>query len=553
MSKAERLDLSDERLLSLAASMIDDHNFIGALKMLNKNAGLNFNDDRSFMLYAEAYDDMGLCERSINGWFRYLDEAPEGDLGEAYEGLAVNYMNLGNENFAAYYYNKMLVETDDLTPETRRGIIDNFLRKQDNPLKFAWPPGIADYSAEISRGLEEMRARRYDEAVAEFEKVADGNPRYLAARNYIAMCRIIADRCEEAEAECAEILKRAPDDVQALTTLAAVRTEQKRAEEGREIALKLASLNVSDTDDIYKIATVCCENKLHDRAYEMFCRLGGELAYDTTVLYFTAISAYNCGKVKESLAAFEKLLAIDPDAVVAQYYMLRVRRNAEEGVFEELGYFYRLPQEEREDALKVISECCGMSARAAYAYSARTDVLGCIKWCFDELENSEDNQLHLAAALCAVKCGYDDYVRGLLLDAFLADGLKVAALHELCARNEDNRFGVVICNIYKNVDTYRLNVGRAKRKHFVQAYATLVSRFGIFEENYSARFCAAAEKLYEKLERAGALARALAEKALTAAMFVLSGVREKVVPADDVCGFFEADKEAYDKIMEACR
>ena len=126
------------------------------------------------------------------------------------------------------------------------------------------------------------------------------------------MCMIIADRCDEAEAECREILRRNPDDVQALTTLAAVKTEQKRAEDGREIALRLVRLNVSDPDDIYKIATVCCENGLHEQAYLMFCKLGGEFSYDTTVLYFKAISAYNCGRTEDSLAAFEKLLTINP-------------------------------------------------------------------------------------------------------------------------------------------------------------------------------------------------------------------------------------------------
>ena len=159
--------------------------------------------------------------------------------------------------------------------------------------------------------------------------------------------------------------------------------------------------------------------------------------------------------------------------------------------------------------------------------------------------------MHLAAALCAVKGGYDDYALELLLNAFLADGLKIAILHDLCARNEDNRFGVVICNIYKGVDTYRLNVGRNKRKYFVQAYAALVSRFGIFEESYSSTFCRTAEELYARLEERGALSCAAAVKALSAAIFAISGVREAVVPEDDVCGFFEADRAAYDKIMEA--
>ena len=104
MSKTEEIDFSDERLLAIAADMLDDHNLIGALKILNKNAELNYDDDRSFMLYAEAFDDMELYERSINYWFRYLDEAQDGDLADAYEGLAVDFMNIDNEHFAAYYY-----------------------------------------------------------------------------------------------------------------------------------------------------------------------------------------------------------------------------------------------------------------------------------------------------------------------------------------------------------------------------------------------------------------------------------------------------------------
>ena len=375
MRKTEAIDFSDERLLELAADMLDDHNLTGALKILNKNAELNYNDDRSFMLYAEIFDDMELYERSINYWFRYLDEAPEGDLADAYEGLAVDFMNIDNEHFAAYYYNKLLIETDDLTPESRREIIDSFLRKEENPLKFAYPPDIADYSAELSRGVEFMRSQQYDKAIEEFEKVAEGNPRYLSARNYIAMCNIICDKAEEAEAECRSILSKKPDDVQALTTLAAVKTEQKKADEGRELAYRLVSLNPANPDDIYKIATVCCENKLHAEAFTLFSKLAGDFSYDTTVLYFKAISAYNSGNYDACFAAFDDLLTIDPDAVVARYYMLRARENVDSGNEEEFSYFYRLPQELRERSLEFLSSYYRLSARSAKRLAKDVNVL----------------------------------------------------------------------------------------------------------------------------------------------------------------------------------
>lgn len=553
MRKTEAIDFSDERLLELAADMLDDHNLTGALKILNKNAELNYNDDRSFMLYAEIFDDMELYERSINYWFRYLDEAPEGDLADAYEGLAVDFMNIDNEHFAAYYYNKLLIETDDLTPESRREIIDSFLRKEENPLKFAYPPDIADYSAELSRGVEFMRSQQYDKAIEEFEKVAEGNPRYLSARNYIAMCNIICDKAEEAETECLSILSKKPDDVQALTTLAAVKTEQKKADEGRELAYRLVSLNPANPDDIYKIATVCCENKLHAEAFTLFSKLAGDFSYDTTVLYFKAISAYNSGNYDACFAAFDDLLTIDPDAVVARYYMLRARENVDSGNEEEFSYFYRLPQELRERSLEFLSSYYRLSARSAKRLAKDVNVLECIKWAFDETENSDDNQLHYVAAMCAVKAGYDDFLRSLLLDAFISDSLKIAVLGSLCERNEDNQFGVVICNIYKCVDIYALNIGRAKRKNFVSAYSVLVSRFGILDEDYSGRFCGAAERMYRAMTKAGILAKSADLHALAAAIFTVSGVREADVPTGDVCSFFDADKAAYDQIMEAMK
>ena len=73
MSKTVKFDLSSARLLGIASDMVEEHNYIGALKMLNKNSDLNYNDEDSYMLYAEIFDDMGLYEKCVNNWFKYID------------------------------------------------------------------------------------------------------------------------------------------------------------------------------------------------------------------------------------------------------------------------------------------------------------------------------------------------------------------------------------------------------------------------------------------------------------------------------------------------
>ena len=275
MNKTDAIDLSADRLISIASDSIDAHDYISALKMLNKNAVLNGNDEDSYMLYAEAFDDMGLYEKCINGWFKYIDYAGEAaDLAEAYEGIAISFMNMGMDSFAAFYYNKLLMETDsELTAENRQEIIDAFLKTEKPALRFAYPPRLVDYSEVLESGMELMRKNDYESALAEFEKVDEGSDKYLAARNYIAMCNVICDRNDQAEEECNAILRRDPQNIQALSTLAAVKSLQHKSEEARELAYRLIAIDPEDGEELYKIATVCCENGLHAQAYDILSRL----------------------------------------------------------------------------------------------------------------------------------------------------------------------------------------------------------------------------------------------------------------------------------------
>lgn len=548
MNKTIGIDLSQDRLLAIAADMVDDHNFISALKMLNKNAELHCNDGDSFMLYAEIYDDIGLYEKCVNYWFKFIDCEHGGDCSDAYEGLAVAYMNLGNEHFSAFYYNKLLQE-DDIDPDDRSDIINSFLSAEGNPLKFVWPPDIADYSDIISNGIEQMKHGEYEKAIGEFDKVDEGNEAYRSARNYIAMCNIICDKCDEAEAECLAILQKYPDNVQALTTLAAVKTEQKKSEEGRALAEKLLSLNVTATDDIYKIATVCCENKMHAEAYGLFCKLESELGYDSSVLFFKAVAAFNSGKYTECFETFDKLLTIYPDALCARYTLDAARKAVEEGEKKEFAYFYRLPQKQRESSLQTLAAISKLSFAEAKKLFGMLDISDCIKWCFDETEGTGESELQYLAASCAVKAELDAEVCDMLLNAFLSDGLKVHILTLLGERNEDNSFGVVICHIYKRVDFRALILGRAKRKNFITAYARLTAHFAVIDNSYGEAFARACENLYTEMQFRGALNAANDTDALTAAAYLKSGVCETGVTRKNLSEFFGVSEDKISRVL----
>ena len=543
MSKTVDIDLSDDRLIAIAADMLDEHNYIGALKMLNKNAGISGNDADSYMLYAEIFDDMGLYERSVHHWFKFMDVAAGGELADCFEGLAVGYMNLGNEHFSAYYYNKLLLETDEVDAATREQIVQDFLSAEDNPLKFSYPPELADVTDVLAEGMNYMKQGEFDKALEQFDTVPLGNPKWSVARNYIAMCHVVQDDCERAEEECLNVLKREPQNVQALTTLAAVKCESGNTEEARSLTEKLLGLDVKETDDLFKIATVCCENKMHAEAYSLFCKMEGSIRNDLNILYFKAIAAFNSKQYAECFEAFDRLLAIYPDAVTAQFYYRIARQRAESGEWEEMSYFYSLPQELRQSSLKMLAAFIKLPKKQALHLADELNIAGPVKWCFDEANPNNSEELQALAAQVAIKARMDDYVRDLLLHPFIADKLKIEMLESLCERGEVNEFGVVICNVFKHVSMRKLYTGVKKRINFTRAYSRLVAHFSILDDSYGERFAVACEKFYGELERAERLDAAKDTDALTAVIFEDAKITDTGITKENLSAFFDVSEE----------
>lgn len=191
-----------------------------------------------------------------------------------------------------------------------------------------------------------------------------------------------------------------------------------------------------------------------------------------------------------------------------------------------------------------------LSAASAKKLSAALDLSACVKWSFDECDGTALDELQSLAAHVAVKAGMDDYVRDLLLNAFLPDQLKIDILSALCGRNEFNCFGVVICNVYRRVTTQTLRLGRKRRANFMGAYSRLVAHFSILDDEYGKAFAAAAEQLYEALSASERLDAAKDTDALTAAIYLNSGVKESGVTGKNLWQFFDVTESRVSAILQ---
>lgn len=550
--KSKRIDLSERRLASRADKFYNEGKYLSALKFAYKQYENYGGDGDVFTRFADIYEGMGLHLSAINWLYRFLDIASEEDLPDIYEGLAVNYLNLGNETQSAYYYNKLIDADETLPSETKWEILNAFSKDKRAKFRFVYPPNLADFSKEIEYGSKALKTGNCKGAIDILDRVDKGSRDYASAKEMQAVAYLLSGELENAERACKEALEENPNSARVLATLGAVYLEQGKDAESKEIALALYAQEQTNTEELYKVATVCCENGLHREAYEKFKLLEKQMPYDGRMLYFKAVSAYKCGLLDEAEKSFYTLCTVYPDAEVAKYYLKALRLRDENGVLEadEPTYFYHLSKEEREARCRSLVHIgkCARDEAQLFGLIALHD--GYFSWCFDEMDG-EDHDLQYLALVTAEHVRADSFLKEVLLDAEVADILKIETLRMLYMRNETVELGLVLCHIYKKVRLSRIQIGRKKRKKFLEGYSALASKFVMVNDSYGEKIKNSAEKLYADLEKNDGLDFIEKAEDCACALYFVSGLKEFGNSLQAIASALDADENKVRAIL-AC-
>lgn len=544
--KTQKFDNSRRRIAKLADKYYNEGKYISALRLAHRELEEYGGDPDVFARLCDIYEGMGLQGSAINYWFRFLDIADETDLPDVYEGLAVNFLGIGNDRQSAYYYDKLIDADETIPDEMKLDVAEAFAQDKRERYRFVYPPKLADYSKEMANGSKALKMGDSKGAIEIFGQVAKGSKQYSSAKEMQAVAYLLEGKPDEAEKACKELLEESPNETRVLATLAAVYLEQGKAEESRALAERLAKLDIEETEDLYKVATVCCENGLHEQAYRKFIQLDKKLPYDGRMMYFKGVSAYKSGHYKEAEKALDDLCTIYPDAEVAKYYLREIRdyiegkERGEDVTPPELIYFYHLPQEVREERCKTLLSLHSSTKEEAEIFGLLAIHEGYFEWCFDELDGS-DHDLQYLALVTAAHVRADEFLQDVLLDFEVSDLLKIEILRMLIERNEDMDIGVVLCSIYKCVPVHKISIGRKRRKKFLEAYAKLASKFIVVREEYSIKIKRAAEKLYRSLEKYNALDLIDNVDDCACAIYMLTGIHDLGKDLAWVASAFEAN------------
>ncbi len=545
--------LSEEFLYESAEKRFERGDYFGALTMLNKRGEKYPPSADAWALYADIYENLELYPLAVDAWFRFLDTCNEADFAEGYEGLAVSFMNMGNELQSAYYYHRAMEDEeagdDDVDDGDAEELAAMLAEAQPRPRLRLVQDGAPDPET-LREGLILLKEGDLEEAKKRLGEIDETSSDYPSAMGLSAMCTLMLGDEAGAERECEVLLEKYPENVQALTTYCAVLDARGNKEGAREVAKRLSGLKTQSTDDLYRIATALCETGLDEEAFSVLETLKVRLPYDENVLYFHAVAAYKLGKLDEAIASLERMTTVYPRKAVAAYYLVRMRRLRDgEGEKFPMSYYYRLPEEEYRSVAGFLLAADNKEGDELIRLSSLSELDSFFRISFDEMEG-RDEKLQMLAAKVAVKTHSDAFVREMLLDYEGDDMVKLSVLHDLVERNEEESYGTVFLNIYREFFTHELKLGEEKRAEFLRAFADVYSRFALLGEENEAKLCNAAEDVYLTLEEADALDLVDERAEIAAVIYREARMRHAERDFAEIAKMFDADRSAAQKILD---
>ena len=160
-----------------------------------------------------------------------------------------------------------------------------------------------------------------------------------------------------------------------------------------------------------------------------------------------------------------------------------------------------------------------------------------------------DQKLQQLAARVAVKCRCDDVVRELLLDFEGDELIKLSMMRDLVGRNEDNSFGVVICNFYREFYTHKMEFEGRRPEQFMEAFAEVYSRYAITAEDNERKLLYAAEDVNYTLVDADAEELFAEKDALAAVIYREAHLADGEHGIDTIAGIFNANVHTVKEIL----
>ena len=181
-------------------------------------------------------------------------------------------------------------------------------------------PGIADERAKMlwSRGLIELQADHYSEALDLFQQAVDSDPGDVYARYYRAVARARLGDREGAVADLRDVLAADPDFDEAALDLGVTLTEEQRYAEALPWLQQAQRAPPLAARASLFIGIAQLRDKQLAAAKESFARVLDDPEYGRTARYYAGVVDYELGNRAEAKEAFAAVVEAQPDSAIGR-------------------------------------------------------------------------------------------------------------------------------------------------------------------------------------------------------------------------------------------
>lgn len=226
-------------------------------------------------------------------------------------------------------------------------------------------PPIKDAALEVANhGKQLLDSGEFTQAIQVMEPLAKKNPRASFLQNNLSLAYFCVGDTDKAISLSKRMLEYQPKNIHTICNLAIFHSTFDKDEAIRYCEL-LNDITTDEPADLSKMLLTFCEVGLHERAYDTAKQMLLISPYEKWLLFIYASACANTGRLGEALNTYLKILHINPEDTITQYYKSEVQKAYEKNptMVIPLQYIYQVPFSEIQRRLSYLHEQSSIGER----------------------------------------------------------------------------------------------------------------------------------------------------------------------------------------------
>lgn len=473
MQQVKNLEYNEKNLNILLERRLAKNDLEGALSVAYRMQENGVKKSKVFKIIADLYFDMKLYEKSIEFWFKFLNE--EGtQKAVGYNGLGASYYKLGDNDLAGYYFHLQLKvsKTTILKYNEIGAEFFNEITDKSKDFYLAYPYEKADFTKLLNEVTEDIKEGNSDLAIQKLEIIPKNSKYYQDGLIQKAIAYFFKDDKENSLKTISLAVENNPNDLVTLCNAISMYNHAENNEKVNELLSQLLKIDFySESEDLSKAFMIFCETDSYNKAEEYGYKYLKNNPYDLPVIQLLAITEFNLKKYENAEKLFLKYFRLTKSKIPL-FYLNFIENSKNKKRVQKLNYTFSVPYNYISGITTELKEYISKE------FLTEEEFLTLIELSETMFETrSYSNQELAFNAIKKLPFNVKlEYYKEYFLSTNLFHTIKNLMIYDIVLNGYSGKINIVFDGIFKQVDILKVQLKGKTASVFLKAYANLYSR-----------------------------------------------------------------------------